>query len=113
MAEPTASTAFLADNDHDHGYNYSEEDDNLPKNAPANAHFKRPIKILTAITSLFSFLVFGLLIGAYVFLKTGPFTQTNDPERAARDLAIVVSRDLPFMRSDSFTKSKLTHTSYS
>lgn len=87
MADSSASTPFLADNDHDHGDSY-EGEESLSKNAPANAYFKRPIRILSAITSLFSLLIFGLLIAALVLLKVGPFNYTYSSNDTVRDLAI-------------------------
>lgn len=87
MAGPSASTPFLADNDHDNGDDY-DEGETLVKNAPANAYFIRPIRILTSITSLFSILIFGLLIASVVLLKIGPFNYTYSSVDTARDLAI-------------------------
>jgi len=87
MAGASASTPFLADNDHDDGDDY-EGEETLSKNAPANAYFKRPIRILTSITSLLSILIFGLLIASIVLLKMGPFNYTYGSIDTARDLAI-------------------------
>jgi len=57
---------------------------------PANAYFKRPIKLLGIATAFLSLAVFGLLIAALVFTKTGPFFYTYGTEGAVRDLAIIV-----------------------
>lgn len=84
MAE---NTPFLGDDDH--GDDYGGESHPL-KRSPANAHFQRALKIITAITSLFSIAVFGLLIASYVLTSVGPFSYTYGTTDTARDLAIVL-----------------------
>ena len=85
MAE---STPFLAHSDDGDDY---ERESHPIKTQPANAHFKRPIKLLTSFNSFLSIAVFGLLIAAFVLTSTGPFSYTYRTNDAIRDLAIVVS----------------------
>jgi len=66
-------TAFLADNEHT-GSDEHHEGSLVLQKLPANAHFKRPLRILTSITALLSILILGLLIAILVILKTGRFT---------------------------------------
>jgi hypothetical protein len=90
MAE---STPFLADSDHDDDY---ERESHPIKTQPANARFKRPIKLLSAFNSFLSLGAFGLLIASYILTSTGPFNYTYRTNEAIRDLAIVVSTVLYF-----------------
>lgn len=85
MSEPSDSTPFLADTE-----DYNEESHDI-KTPPANAHFKRPLKIITFFDALLSILIFALLIVTVVFINTGPFSgYTGNSTDAVRDLAIAV-----------------------
>ncbi|OCK92855.1 uncharacterized protein K441DRAFT_662504 [Cenococcum geophilum 1.58] len=86
MPGRSENTPFLADNDHSD--NYDETESHVTKTSPANAHFKRPIKILTIFISLFSISIFGLLIASYVLIQVGPFQYTYSSPDRVRDLAI-------------------------
>lgn len=83
MSEPSDNTPFLADNEH-------EEESHVIKTSPANSQFKRPLRILAVFDSIFSILVFALLIVTYVFINTGSFTYTYGAEETIRDLSIAV-----------------------
>ncbi|KAH8599471.1 hypothetical protein B0O99DRAFT_611109 [Bisporella sp. PMI_857] len=78
------NTPFLADSEHDGGESHPI------KTRSANAHFKPALKLITILNSLFSILIFALLIVTYVMLRTGPFLYTYDSRDAVRDLAIVL-----------------------
>lgn len=87
MAE---STPFLGGN-HDDDY---DGESHPIKVAPANSHFKRPLKTISALISFLSIGVFGLLIAAYVLTNSGPFNYIWSTEETLRDLAIVVGTSL-------------------
>jgi hypothetical protein len=91
MADSSDTTPFLADNDH--GDNCEES--HVTKRSPANAHFKLPIKILSIIISVLSFLICGILIGSYIFINTGPFQYTYGSSESVRDLAICICSVFP------------------
>jgi len=74
---------FLGDNDHDDDYDSSDY-----RKLPANHYFKRPLRILSGLTSLLSFAGFGLLIATYVLIVVGPFGYTYRSRDTVRDLAI-------------------------
>jgi len=82
-------TAFLADNEHT-GSDEHHEGSLVLQKLPANAHFKRPLRILTSITALLSILILGLLIAILVILKTGRFTWNYSAIDAVKGGIIVV-----------------------
>jgi len=84
MAE---STPFLAHSDD--GDDYDNESHPI-KTQPANAHFKRPISLLTILNSFLSIGVFGLLIATVILASTGPFNNVYSVKEALRDLTIVL-----------------------
>jgi hypothetical protein len=68
MAESSESTPFLASNDR-------PDDTNARNDAlPANAHFKRPIKILTICASIASVLGAIFLTASFITVQAAPFT---------------------------------------
>lgn len=75
MADDTESTPFLTDNDHDQDTTpvKDPEDDVMKATLPVNAHFKRPIKILTSCVSFLSGITTMILIAAFVIIQVGPF----------------------------------------
>lgn len=93
MAE---STPFLAQSDD--GDDYDNESHPI-KTRPANAHFKRPIKLLTILNSFLSIAVFGLLIATFVLTSTGSFNNVYSTKETLRDLAIVVRSRITFVVS--------------
>jgi len=82
-------TPFLADNDHD-------GEDHVIKSIPANTHFKRPLRILSAINSMVSGLTFALLIATIILIQSGPYYYTYDAVNACRDLAITIGINFIF-----------------
>jgi hypothetical protein len=89
MASGSENTPFLADNDHRDSYD--EAEGGFTKIPPANAHFRRPIRILTGVVSFLSLSIFGLLIASYILLNVGPFEWNWGSKEAIQDLAICVS----------------------
>ncbi|PVH67449.1 hypothetical protein DL98DRAFT_523332 [Cadophora sp. DSE1049] len=74
---------FLADNEH------HETDSVTFQKLPANAHFRCPLRILTAIIALGSFLILGLSVATYVLLKKAPFGYNYQSLDVTRGLWIV------------------------
>lgn len=94
MADDSESAPFLADNDHDQDTTpvRDPEDDVMKVALPANAHFKRPIKILTICISAFSGIVTVILISAFVIIRVVPFRiYINSAQYVVQDLGITVS----------------------
>lgn len=89
MAEHSESTPFLSDNEHRESRDEPEPE--YIKPLPANSHFVKPLRILTAIVALLSLGIGGLLIACCVLVRVGPFQYTGDSGEAARNLAICVS----------------------
>jgi hypothetical protein len=77
MAESSENTPFLASNDHlDDTNARNDTEDEIPtKTLPANAHFKRPIKIVKICVSIASVLAAGILIASFIVVQAVPFTE--------------------------------------
>jgi hypothetical protein len=76
MADSSESTPFLPSNDRlDDNNTLNDSEDEIPtKTLPSNAHFKRPIKILTIGTSIASALAAIFLTASFITVQVGPFT---------------------------------------
>jgi len=76
MADISESTALLASNDHPDDTNArNDSEDEIPTmTLPANAHFKRPIKILTICVSTASVLGAIFLTASFIIVHLAPFT---------------------------------------
>lgn len=99
MAERSESTPFLADNDHVDDY----DPNNFSRVLPANAHFKKPLRVLSGVISFLSLGVFGLLIASYVLLNVGPFQYIWGSKEVTRDLSIVVSPSIASIHTISLS----------
>jgi hypothetical protein len=75
MADISESTALLASNDHPDDTNArNDSEDEIPTMAlPANAHIKRPIKILTICVSITSVLGAIFLTASLIAVLAAPF----------------------------------------
>jgi hypothetical protein len=76
MADSSESTPFLASSDRPDDTNaLNDSEDEIPtKTLPANAHFKRPIKILTICVSTASVLGTIFLTASFIIVHLAPFT---------------------------------------
>jgi hypothetical protein len=75
MADISESTPLLASNDRPDDTNArNDSEDEIPTMAlPANAHIKRPIKILTICVSIASVLGAIFLTASFITVQTAPF----------------------------------------
>jgi hypothetical protein len=87
-------TPFLADDEH------QDEGSLTLQKLPADAQFKRPLSILTAITAILSFLTLGVAAAAYVILQKGDWGYTGYRTiNVTRAFWIVVSSPSEQLRS--------------
>jgi len=87
------TTPFLTNYDHDEDATLvrDPEEDVTKVAPPANAHFKRHIKILTICVSAFSGIATGVLIAAFVIIQIGPWrVYMNYAQFPVQDLGITV-----------------------
>lgn len=79
MADSSESTPFLASNDRaDDTDALTNAEDEIPtKTLPANAHFKRPIKILIICVSIASLLGVIFLAASYIIVYVGSYQGYN------------------------------------
>jgi hypothetical protein len=95
MAENSESTPFLASNDHlDDNNTLNNAEDEIPtKTIPVNAHFKRPIRILTTCVSVASGLCTIFLTAAFIIIQVAPFPPqfTYNARWALQELGTYVS----------------------
>tara|TARA_R110002060_G_scaffold11571_2_gene16738 strand:- start:696 stop:977 length:282 start_codon:yes stop_codon:yes gene_type:complete len=88
------NTPFLSDNDREDGANDFSDSENEASiaNSSANSHFKRSIKILTIVLTVFSGLVVMTAIASIVLIQVASFNgYTYNAREGLRDLGICVS----------------------
>jgi hypothetical protein len=94
MADSSESTPFLASNDLlDDANTLNDSGDEIPTKAlPANAHFKRPIKILTICVSIASVLGAIFMTASFITIHVAPFQGYTFAARyVVRELGTCVS----------------------
>jgi hypothetical protein len=95
MADSSESTPFLANNDSPDDTNtlYGSEEEIPTKALPANAHFKRPIKILAIFVSIASVSGAIFLMASFITIQVASFTPgyTYNARYVLRELGTCVS----------------------
>lgn len=92
------STPFLV---HDDEQDYHQDSHYINVHSkPANAHFKRALRLLTAILTVLAVGAGVVMIIAIVRMKSGPFSYVDETTKHMTGLTIVVSISCRFRLSD-------------